>query len=253
MISFFYNGKFQNVKKVLLILVFLFIFIIPGLLFGCSKSESTVISQTFAVTTMIPSMTTEIIPAITQTPTTVSPMSTIILTTPSKTINPTYDLQFTVDVTQESLSIVPTIFPENSEYLYKDAIVAITLVDQFDAIDYLNLDDLADNSMTNSDIEIERTIGNLATYSIYPINNAYDYYSKRRLMDYDSCSKYFPLTDVSLLDYFLQTDYLTYGGPYCVLTNEGRIAIVRYVTKKKIDNFVEELTLEVTVYRKNVE
>lgn len=251
--NYFHTSKIQNLKKVFLILFFVVIFTVAGLLFGCSKNKNTTISQTFAIPTLIPSVTNEIIPTITPTPKITRPTSTPILVTPTKTFNPTYDLHITIDVTQEPPSFVPTTYPDDSEYLYKGAIVKVKLIDQFDAIEYLNLDDLTDNSMTNSDIEIERTIGNLPTYSLEPINNAYDYYSTESVMDYASCLKYFPLSGISYTDYSLQGPLLTYSGPYCVLTNEGRIAIVHYVTKKKIDNFVEELSLEVTVYRKKVE
>ena len=220
-----------------------------------AQKESTSISQTVAIPTVIPSMTNEIIPTITQSPTMVTPTSTPILMAPTKTLDPKYDLHITIDVTQEQPYIVSTTNPKDSEYLYKETIVTVKLVDQFDAIDYLNLDDLTDNSMTNSDIEIERTIGNQSSYSLYPINNAFDYYSNESIMDYESCLKHFPLTEVSLVDYYLQADYLTYGRQFCVLTNEGRIAVIRYVPDsiKVIDNFVEELSVEVTVYSKKTE
>ncbi len=251
--SLFHNGKIQNLKKAFSIL--LFISILAGLLLGCSRKVSTTIPQTLAIPTEIPSMANENTSTITQNPNIIQPTSTPILKTPVKTINQTYDLHITIDVTQEPPSFLSTTYPKGSEYLYKDAIVKVKLFDQFDAIDYLNLDDLTDNSMTNSDIEIERTIGNLSTYTLEPINNAYDYYSTESVMDYASCLKHFPLSGVSYTDYSLQGPLFTYGGPYCVLTNEGRIAVVSYVpnSKKMIDNFVEELSIEVTVYRKKVE
>jgi hypothetical protein len=250
--NFFHNNKFQNIMKLLSILLIIFIFTV--FLFGCSKRESTTISQTLAVPTVIPSMADETIPTITQTQNPVPPTATPILMTPTKTINPKYNFQITTDVTQESPTIVSTTYPENSEYLYKDAIVTLTLVDQFDAIDYLNLDDLTDNSMTNSDIEIERTIGNQSFYSLYPINNSYFNLPTESVVDYSTCLEYLPISGISQVDYSLLSAQLTYGYPYCVLTNEGRIAVVRYVPNsiKIIDNFVEGLSIEVTVYSKKI-
>jgi len=253
--SFLYPKKIHNSKIVQFILICFLLFITAVLIFGCSKYRVNGKSHTSGFTTAksteldgIHTNETKNLPTYTSTPS-----QTLVI--PTKTMDPIYDLQKTIDVTQESPNFVSTPNPEDSKYLYKSTIVSLKLVDQFDAIGYLNLDNLDDNSKTNSDIEIERTIGNLSTYSLYPINGAYDYYSNESAINLEACEKYFPLKEVPILDYYRQVAYFTNGGSYCILTNEGRIAIVKYVPDsiKVIDNFVEELSVDITVYKEKVE
>jgi hypothetical protein len=176
---------------------------------------------------------------------------------PTPTIKNTemyFNLHKTIDVTQGPV----TISIENSEgniYLYKDAVVTVRLGNGSDVFAYLNLDDLNHNGMNNSDIKIEMTTGSMQFYQLYPINNSGYYFSGESSMDYDSCLSHFPITELTFSSYLTQGLNFSSGDPYCVITNEGRIAIVSFVKESIIYNkdYSQDISVLVTVYNKKIE
>jgi hypothetical protein len=231
--------------------------LIMGIVFivSCSTRQKGPIPQTMTILPSISNSLAEVTSRATQTSSKITSTPTYIVNTLTNTMNPIYDMGMTVEVTQAPIKIT-TAQAVGTEYLYENVTVTIGLVDQFDAIAYLNLDNLTDNGTNSSDIEIERTIGNEEFYSMYPINNSYYYFSETNNVDYDSCLDHLPVTGIYEGDYSLQGEYLLKrGGSFCILTNEGRIAIVSYIngSKKNLADWSEELSFKITVFGKIVD
>jgi len=216
------------------------------LLDGCSRNQIS-ISQTEP---------SQLSPSPTEIASTYTPTS--INTPVTQTVTPAWkmDTKYVTGFGQFLFTQGPVIFstssPQDSVYLYKDVIVTFDLVDRFNAIAYLNLDDLNDNSGSNSDIRIERTRGNPEiTYEIDPSNDSYFYYAGDNLVDYESCKESILNLDIDRVHYTLQAYSFIEGGKYCILTNEGRIGIVNYIigSKKAIGtDHEEELSVDISVF-----
>jgi hypothetical protein len=194
------------------------------------------------------------IPAIatlTQTSTIASRLPTGQTSRATSTISPLYDLNNRISYTQEWPIITSTSYPGDNEFLYKNTVVIVDLVDNFDDMAQINLDNLNDNAITDVDITIERNIGTDVNYSLLPVNNAIFYYSKDTSLNFDLCKEHFPDVGLDSVEYLSQGDNFIYGGSYCVLTSEGRIAIVNYIdgSLKPIGTAYEEnLSVNITVY-----
>jgi hypothetical protein len=227
--------------------LFLF-FLCAGLLIGCTTKNSLGYSQTNHPTVPIVTIT----PSLTVTPnSTVTP--TIQKITPTWTNDPKFDPVFaSIKATQAPLQISTSI-PADSPFLYQNLAVTIDLVDMWSALAYLNLDDINNNKGDNSDIVIRRAIGNpIIFYTLDPSNYARYYYMGNNQTDFDSCKKELLNIDLDMEDYLYQSDSFIDGGNYCILTNEGRIAIVNYIdgSLKSIGTAYEEhLSVNITVYR----
>jgi len=174
-----------------------------------------------------------------------------ILTSTSEESKLFYDLGRTIAITQGPIQ-VSTETPNTEEYLYKDTKVTVWLANEMESYAYLNLDDLTDNGMKNSDVVILMTSGNELYFDFYPINHSGYYYSGETTIDYDSCMKSFPINGMTLEDYKYQEFEFITGNPYCVITNEGYIAIVKYLkdTLTYNDDYSANLSVLVTVYSK---
>jgi hypothetical protein len=183
---------------------------------------------------------------------TISNSPTIQLVNPSWKIDPKYDTLFNNFSITQGPFFASTTVPNDSQYLYKNMIVTFELVDNFDAVVYLNLDDLNNNGSSNSDIRIERTIGNPEiNYFLDPSNNAHYFYVGNNRTNIDLCKKSISNLKLSEVDYSLQREFFIKGGNYCILTNEGRIGIVNYIigSKKAVGKEYEEvLSVNITVY-----
>jgi hypothetical protein len=95
---------------------------------------------------------------------------------------------------------------------------------------------------------IRRTFGNEFFYSISPVNNAFYGDLGKSNSSYESCSKKFPIS-VDLTDYLVQATRFIYSDSYCFLTNEGRIATVKYIEGSRIrDGSTETVDVLITVY-----
>jgi hypothetical protein len=155
-----------------------------------------------------------------------------------------------IKVTQGTV-IASTINPESNEYLYKDAIVTFKNVNWNSTI-FLNLDNIRDNGQQDSDFLIYIDTGaEGTTFEIYPTNYAKYFFSNSTNIDYESCvaniSKTESSNEVPPAEVALGS-----GKPYCILTNEGRMAIIYMFVDSthQNDQGYLDLTLNVTVYSK---
>lgn len=180
--------------------------------------------------------------------------ATLILTQPMSTSSPKDNsLEYIPTQTTSGAVSISTIEPKNNNYLYKDAIVIFKNV-SLNAKLLLNLDDMTDNNQQRSDFVIYVDTGaEGTTFEIYPTNNASYYFSNSTSMDYYSCIANFPETDNGNNNNNpLPPVSLGSGKPYCILTNEGRMAII-YLVKDSIEPYSQgnfDLKLDVTVYKK---
>lgn len=171
---------------------------------------------------------------------------------PSWNIDPKYDTLFNNISFTQGPFFTSTTSPNDSQYLYKNIIVTFELVDNSEAVVFLNLDDLNKNGSSNSDIRIERTIGNPEiNYFLDPSNNAHYFYVGNNRTNIELCKKNLFNLKLSEVDYSLQREFFIKGGNYCILTNEGRIGIVNYIvgSKKAVGKEYEEvLSVNITAY-----
>jgi hypothetical protein len=123
--------------------------------------------------------------------------------------------------------VVQTDEPADSKYLYKYAIVTFTS-DSRDGENYLNLDNLYDNEAGKVDIVFTYSSGSGGTfYYLYPVNGATLYYSDLHAMSYETCMQHYPFTNMDVNEYDTQGFKVGSGRDFCVITNEGRLSIVR--------------------------
>ena len=187
-----------------------------------------------------------VFPVVTQTPT-----LNIPIVTPTVTADP-YSYPISQVATNCPIQLQPQVSAETG-YLYHNYQVTVTLVDRFDAYVYLNLDDLTNNSIGESDIAINRTFGSDMPFILYPINHS-NYYaiSAQDQPDLGTCRQYFPIEDISKVEYQLQETHFMTGKPYCILTNQQRIAVVNLVLGSienvPGDDFAQTLMVNVTVF-----
>lgn len=222
----------------------LMLVIIWGLTNGCSSDQKTNTPMVVNSPEMFPTETNALL-----TQSFLSSTPTVPFSRPAT--NHDYDLSITLETTQGAVAVL-TASSGSTDFLYKDTQVTVTLIDPYQAIAYLNLDDLVDNGTKNSDIAIRRTIGNEIHYYFYSVNNALYYYTTDTNLSYDKCYKNLSQIKMTKSEYESQEFEFTYGGSYCVLTNEGRIAIVHYMGSsfKNGGDFDEELSIQVTVFNK---
>jgi len=196
-------------------------------------------------------------------PTKISLTLTPIVNTPTITptkfvdINDEFYKELHINVTQGPIIVASVNAPE-STFLYKDVVVDFQMTEMQLALiqeRYLNLDNINDNNVNNSDILIRLAIGSGGIgYKFFPVNFAKYYFSGQNDMDYDKCVSQFPVN--SIYDTGDEQTYqLGSGKPYCILTNEGRMAIVKYVKNSDIvnDEGVVDFSILITVYQKKVD
>jgi hypothetical protein len=227
----------------------LFSVILVFFISACYAQRNTYLTQTSIVE-----------PTVSLTPTSTNINDIPLITTPTLitlSVTPTLEIQSiygngaSINVTQIPI-IISTTTPAIKEYLYKDMIVTISFVDKFEAIAYLNLDDIGNNGMNNSDVEIVRSMGNEVSYTLLPANLSFFYYSETNNLDYDSCLKHFMNSGDKIPHYNNQGVYLlNRSGSFCILTNERHIAIINYVngSKKELADGIEELSFNVSVFK----
>ena len=114
---------------------------------------------------------------------------------------------------------------------------------------YINLDDLQDNGMENSDIEFYLQRSKSDVSDIYPTKYAKVYFANLPKIDFDICKAHLSeFMDMGAI-FFWDT------APYCVLTNEGRIAVIQYIDRSynydEMSNIIS-FSLTVTVYNQKV-
>lgn len=154
----------------------------------------------------------------------------------------------TIGVTQIP-PIVEAPSGEDDVFLYKDVIVTITFDLSIgwgaEGKGYFNLDNLEDNGKTNSDVFILAEEGTGLFYSLWPANNARDYWPPTGA-DYDSCTTH--------LSEFGGYTFFDPNLSYCFLTDEGRIGIVQEVADSfQEKNGIATKSYRITVYKQKVD
>jgi len=162
---------------------------------------------------------------------TLAVISTRFSSTPTqaltKTKTPAYE-DYIPSISEAQLPIViSTNGPTDPEYLYKNVIVTFKTPWMF-GDNYLNLDDLYDNTPENSDIIINHGTGSETSYDIYAANGATYHYSGLYGMNHDTCLEHFPFTKMDPDYYYNQSYEILSGRDYCILTSEGHLAILHF-------------------------
>jgi hypothetical protein len=121
----------------------------------------------------------------------------------------------------------------------------------------LNLDDLNDNGPENSDVLITHNYTGKGIYfRLSPTNGATYYYSDLHSMSLESCMAHYPFTNMDTQKYPEVGLLLQSGRDYCVLTNEGRLSIIRFDQEfkdKLVDgSYYTQIEAVVTTYRQVV-
>jgi len=160
-----------------------------------------------------------------------------------------------INVTQAPLTISTT-SPGGSDYLYKDAVVTFKL-NNWNSTIFLDLDDLTNRQPQNGDFIVNINTGSMGTtFDFFPTNYARFYYSGKSEMDYASCIADFPKTRfeeyTSYENLPIISQMIDTGDPYCMITNEGHLAVMNMLIKSKFTDDEGNLILpfKVTVYSK---
>jgi hypothetical protein len=246
--------KNRPFTRIIILITILVLFIFSALVCNTNKSEDSIKNQNITNSTsdFVPLTEVELSP----TQMIVSPTITVtptIAATPTVTKDYITNLNVTLSATIGPVN-VSTVDPNDSDYLYKNAIVTMKFyyIDDYNVaiISYINLDNLQDNGMKNSDIEFIAG-GRDWWLTIQPTNNSY-YLSTDDLEDYSRCVSHFPLKFKRRNEYFLQGYSFEDGQNYCILTSEGRIATLHYILGSKRNNGADSFlaSVEVTVYSK---
>lgn len=191
-----------------------------------------------------------------QTPTTTKtsqPVKTNIVLTPTFTVTPNPFSWLEIESTQATV-LVSTESPADPKYLYKYAIVTVN-TPWHDGENYLNLDDLSNNGVNNSDVYIGHGSGSMGTsFDLFPINGSYYYYTGLHSMSYDSCLAHYPFTKIDSTLYLNQSSRINTGRDFCVITSEGRLSIIRLFPESVDMGDSDFTTLEfvVTTYKEPV-
>jgi hypothetical protein len=160
---------------------------------------------------------------------------TAIPPTPTSTLDAVYDLSVTLSVTAGPV-FVATAIPNESDYPYENSVVTMQINPIDDPmgarISYLNLDDLNNNGVANSDIEV-LVGGKLDFITIKPANNAFYFFTGKNNVDIAFCREHFPLSGFNRDDYDNQGLQFEKSKAFCVLTNQGRVAVIEYKSDSK--------------------
>jgi hypothetical protein len=91
---------------------------------------------------------------------------------------------------------------------------------------FFNLDDLTDNSEGAADVKYFFSVGSGGLFAeLYPVNGTTYFYSGLHGMTYQGCMDHYPFTNMNKDLYEFQSRSAGGGRDYCVITNEGRLAI----------------------------
>jgi len=174
-----------------------------------------------------------------------------------KTIYPTitntlpYEKWVTIEATQMPIKTITTSWDEEG-LIYNNVVIVFTFDANTFTDGYINLDNLNDNGLDNSDIVLSSAVGNdYPSFDLYSANNSLMYLSNRALIDYQYCSfGYHSLPMMTKLEYALQSRKFVEGLPYCIYTNENHIAIVNYLADSMHfnDDHSFDISLAITVF-----
>lgn len=158
--------------------------------------------------------------------------------------------QNTIEGTQAPIATVIT-SREEEGILYNEIIVVFTFNSDENSRGYINLDDLNNNTETNSDLVLSSVIEDDLEFYLLTANGASFLVTDKHLIDFDYCLlRYSELSKISQVEYDRQKDRFMESDEYCVYTNENRIAIVSYLPSSlsNIDNNKLIIAVDVIVY-----
>lgn len=189
--------------------------------------------------TPLPSLT----PNMTKTPT-----RTVL---PSMTMTATY--QYPTDVPYSAS--ISTVKPTNPDLLYQNATIGVLTAWNYGNFD-INLDDLSDNSPSKADLHFHFSRGSggyFANLDPIPGTSVY-YYSDLYGMSYEKCMEHYPFDNMDQYYYEMQSSFVGSGRDYCVITNEGRLSIIRSVTDSFFTGSLDTKIIQfvVSTYKKPI-
>ena len=237
----------QLKEKCSFILVSVFLFIL--LLTSCAKQIENNVSST-----EIPTSTDTILM---QSIKTLSLPTATLTNVVSTQMYPSLLDAIPIDITQMP-ALISTVKPDGDEYLYQNAYVTLKL-DSSNGVVFLNLDNINDNSPINSDFLVYIDTGSMGTtFEIYPTNYARNYYSDKKMMDYNTCLESFPKTSIEESAQYENNPpipiMIDTGNAYCFLTNEGRMAVINMIPNSQLQDNQGNIIVPmvVTVYSNTV-
>ena len=263
MIYFWENN---SMKKKILFLIIIISLISTSILVSCSIKDRRFAEKDIKFETIVPIATNTLL----------FTSSPIVINQESSEINSTLPFYSgyanTIGVTQIPISFSTMEPPDGNDYIYKNVIVKLSFPLDDLAISYLNLDDIQDTSKDNSDIEvlidnsgndsaIYFVVANRAKdYSIYEYNlysqNISDFASFMKTQDstYKEIQNTYSFCEDHLSEFGnYPGNFFFKNEPYCVITDEQHMAIVKYIPNSIIhENGQLMLSIDITVYKNEV-
>jgi len=236
----------HRIKKAVVRNVFTIAFVVI-LIIGCNKSQETIIPT---------QVITETTSTLKQSQTNIGPSQTPVMTVPTETTIATFDWSLSnieIDIPQGAVYFT-THEPSNNQFLYKYVNVTIITEPEYGQV-FLNLDNLKDNGFSNSDIILFHETDKLGTwFNLFTSNGSRYYYSDLNNMSYDSCMEHFPFTKMDPDYYMTQSIWFGRGRDYCILTNEGRLSILRFDQATEYSEYFKNpiISFVVTTYQQIV-
>lgn len=247
----FLDETFREISKTGVKLSFAAIFILGIVLSSCSVNQEQSPEKTstsYPITQTESTVVVTVIPTPSSTPVPIKIPTEINISSYRQVDNSYY---MPVITTTQGPVIIQSTQPITDDLLYNNNIITVQLGSDLDVFSYLNLDDLNNNGISNSDIAIERTGRGYDWYLFEPINGAVYFHSDDKSIDFNSCLKHFPISGMDEDQYSFQGMYFdSSGGSFCVITNEDRMAIVQFIENSinVNEDYTEDLSFIITVY-----
>jgi len=150
--------------------------------------------------------------------------------------------------------MISSAVPPGDEYIYQSTLFGV--MNNWDGgVDYFNLDDLADNAEGESDVKYVFSVGSEGLFAeLYPVNGVTYYYSDFNGMTYKGCMDHYPFTNMDEDLYHFQSMAAGGGRDYCIITNEGRLAIfhVAYNSYTACRQLLCNIQFVVTTFKKPI-
>ncbi len=155
------------------------------------------------------------------------PTESFVIPSPTATANQTQEKKPTQQNEVPAFQVpveISGLGESSSDILYKDVQVVLPITSDSESTIYVNFDNLMDNSAVNSDLAfVKDSKRDFDFYRVIPINSALLYQPGGWEVDFGTCKqnrKEFKLDPVPQFYSVI---------PFCVLTNENRIAIIEYI------------------------
>ncbi|MEA5078614.1 MAG: hypothetical protein VB013_08595 [Anaerolineaceae bacterium] len=224
-------------------ILFASIFMSGLILSGCLAPKD---SQPIATFTYTPAHTNT--PFVKYTP---QPTRDLPTKTPFSTVDPS---TYSRPTSTQAPIMISSAIPSGDEYIYQSTLFGV-MNTWNGGEDYFNLDDLTDNSAGAADVLYSFSVGSGGIFAdLYAINGATYYFSDFHGMTYQSCMDHYPFTNMDVNYYNFQSISAGGGRDYCVITNEGRLAIfhVAYDSYRACQEWDCNIQFVVTTFKKPI-